>query len=77
MEVGMNHDRIAGNWKQVIGGLKVRWGKLIDAPLVIDAGTFDQHEGMIQERYGISQENSARELEDFLERNRNWQRLNT
>jgi uncharacterized protein YjbJ (UPF0337 family) len=72
----MNRDRIAGNWKQVIGDLKIRWGKLIDDPLAIDAGTCDQHDGRSQERYGISQEKAAHELEDFLERNRNWHSLN-
>jgi uncharacterized protein YjbJ (UPF0337 family) len=29
----MNWDRIAGNWKQMKGALKERWGKLTDDEL--------------------------------------------
>ncbi len=68
----MNQDRFAGIWKQFRGKVKGRWGKLTNNPLVVTAGTRDQLAGRTQERYGISKEDAARQLKDFLERNRNW-----
>ena len=68
----MNQDRFAGIWKQFRGKLNERWGKLANNPLVVTAGTLDQFDGRIQERYGVSKEAAARQLKDFLDRNRNW-----
>jgi uncharacterized protein YjbJ (UPF0337 family) len=68
----MNQDRFAGIWKQFSGKVKGRWGELINNPLVVTAGTRDQLAGRIQERYGVSKEQAARQLKDFLDRNRNW-----
>jgi uncharacterized protein YjbJ (UPF0337 family) len=68
----MNQDRFAGICRQFTGTMKERWGNLTNNPLVVAAGTRDQREGRIQERYGVSQENAARQLEDFFARNRNW-----
>ena len=72
----MNQDRFAGIWKQFRGKVKGRWGKLTNNLLVVTAGTSDQLAGRIQERYGISKEEAARQLKDFLNRNRNWNLLN-
>jgi uncharacterized protein YjbJ (UPF0337 family) len=68
----MNQDRCAGMWKQLTGSVKERWGELTDNPLVAAAGTRDQLAGRIQEWYGVSKEQSARQLKEFLERNRVW-----
>lgn len=68
----MNQDRFAGIWKQLRGKVKEHWGKLTNDPLGVAAGTRDQLAGRIQERYGVSKEKAARQLKDFLERNRNW-----
>jgi uncharacterized protein YjbJ (UPF0337 family) len=68
----MNQDRIAGVCKQFSGTMKQGWGKLTDNPLLVTAGTRDQLAGKIQERYGVSKEQAARQLKDFFERNRNW-----
>lgn len=72
----MNHDRIAGICRQFMGSVKVHWGTLTNNPRLIIAGTSDQRAGRIQERYANSQEKAARQLEEFLERNRNWHSLN-
>lgn len=68
----MNQDRLAGIWKQFSGKVKERWGELTGDPLVVTAGSRDQLAGRIQERYGDSKERAARQLKDFLDRNRNW-----
>jgi uncharacterized protein YjbJ (UPF0337 family) len=71
-EIEMNQDRFAGIWKQFRGKVKGRWGELTDDPLAVTAGTRDQLAGRIQEGYGISKDMAARQLKDFLHRNRNW-----
>ena len=68
----MNQDRFAGICRQFTGAVKQGWGTLTHNPLAIDAGTREQLDGRRQERYGVSKEQAARELKDFLERNRNW-----
>lgn len=68
----MNRDRFEGNWKQFSGKVKAQWGRLTDDPQREFAGRRDQLAGRIQERHGISNEEAARQLNDFLDHNRNW-----
>jgi uncharacterized protein YjbJ (UPF0337 family) len=68
----MNRDRCAGMWKQLTGKLKEHWGKLTNDPFITFTGIRDQLAGRIQERYGVSEEESERQLQDFIERNRYW-----
>ena len=49
----MNWDRVQGQWKQLKGKIKTKWGKLTDDDLDIIAGQKDQLIGKIQERYGL------------------------
>ena len=62
----MDWTRVEGNWKQMKGRVKERWGKLTDDDLTAIAGRRDQLEGMIQERYGYAKERARREIEDWL-----------
>jgi uncharacterized protein YjbJ (UPF0337 family) len=52
----MDWNRVEGNWKQVKGKVKEKWGKLTDDDLDVVAGRRDQLEGKIQERYGIAKD---------------------
>jgi uncharacterized protein YjbJ (UPF0337 family) len=72
----MNQARFAGLWKQFRGKVKGRWGKLTSNPLLVTAGARDQRAGRIHEEYGVSKEKAARQLKDFLDRNRNLDLLN-
>jgi uncharacterized protein YjbJ (UPF0337 family) len=58
----MNLERCAGMWKQLTGTVKEHWGELTDNPLVSLAGTRDRLAGRLQERYGVSKEQSTRQL---------------
>ena len=69
----MNRDRLEGKWKQFSGSLRERWGMLTDDRLSVVAGRHDQLAGRYQEQYGISQEESKRQLREFLRRNRQWE----
>src|SRR5262245_21683105 len=63
----MNTDRIAGNWKQLKGKIKEKWGKLTDDDLRVIEGKQDQLAGRLQERYGFSQEEARQEPDQFYD----------
>ncbi len=52
----MNQDRIAGQWKQLSGKIKEKWGKLTDDDLRQAEGNTEYLTGRIQERYGIARD---------------------
>jgi uncharacterized protein YjbJ (UPF0337 family) len=52
----MNWDQIAGNWKQMNGKVREKWGKLTDDDMAVVEGKRDQLVGRIQERYGVAKE---------------------
>jgi uncharacterized protein YjbJ (UPF0337 family) len=61
----MNWDQVKGEWKQMKGQARTRWGKLTDDDLETAAGHRDQLEGRIQERYGIAKEQAEREVDEW------------
>jgi uncharacterized protein YjbJ (UPF0337 family) len=61
----MNSDQIKGNWKQISGEAKKRWGKLTDDDMTEIAGERDKLVGKIQERYGKSREDAEKELDSW------------
>ena len=67
----MNWDRMEGNWKQVKGSVKARWGKLTDDQLNVIAGKRDSLVGKIQETYGISKDETEKQLVDWQKRMKN------
>jgi uncharacterized protein YjbJ (UPF0337 family) len=54
-----------GNWKQLVGKAKEKWGKLTDDDWKVVEGKRDQLVGKIQERYGIAREEAEGQLADF------------
>ncbi|MGA2228002.1 MAG: CsbD family protein [Syntrophobacteraceae bacterium] len=58
----MNWDQIEGNWKQVKGVVREKWGKLTDDDVDVIAGKRDILLGKIQERHGIAREEAEKEL---------------
>lgn len=61
----MNWDQVAGNWKQLQGTVKSKWGKLTDDDLTYINGKRDQLVGRIQERYGIAKDEAERQIKDW------------
>lgn len=68
----MNRDRVEGNWKQFSGSVRAQWSRFTGDESGVNAGKRDQLAGSIQELHGLSKEESARQLREFLRRNRNW-----
>jgi len=61
----MNMDTLKGQWKQLTGKVKEKWGKLTDNDLAIVNGTRDQLIGKIQEKYGYAKEQAEKEVAEF------------
>ncbi len=62
----MNWDQVAGQWKQMKGAVKEKWGKLTDDDLNQINGRRDQLVGKLQERYGIAREEAQRRADEWL-----------
>ncbi len=61
----MNADQMEGQWKQLKGKMKEKWGKLTDSDWDQVAGKRDQLLGKLQERYGYSREQAEKDYTDF------------
>jgi uncharacterized protein YjbJ (UPF0337 family) len=61
----VNWDQVEGQWKQMKGKVKTKWGKLTDDDLTTIAGHKDQLVGRIQERYGIQKDEAERQVQDW------------
>ena len=61
----MNWDRVQGQWKQLKGKARTKWGKLTDDDLDVIAGQKDQLVGRIQERYGIQKDEAQRQVDEW------------
>lgn len=57
-------DKIKGNWNQIKGKLKQRYGNLTDDDLTYAEGKEDELIGRLQEKTGESKE----EIKDFIDR---------
>jgi uncharacterized protein YjbJ (UPF0337 family) len=68
----MNQDVIEGNWKQIKGKVKERWGRLTDDQLNVIGGKREQLAGKIQELYGLTREEVTRQIRDFEEQNTDY-----
>ena len=63
----MNRNILEGNWKQIRGTIREKWGELTDDELDQIAGKRDKLAGVLQERYGYTQVEAERQLDEFLE----------
>ncbi len=66
----MDWNIVEGNWKQFKGKVKAQWGKLTDDHLDVIAGNRDQLAGKIQETYGITKDETEKQIKDFEELNK-------
>lgn len=57
-------DKLRGNWNQVKGNLKQKWGDLTDDELLYEEGKEDELIGRIQQKTGETKEN----INNFIDR---------
>jgi uncharacterized protein YjbJ (UPF0337 family) len=62
----MNWEVIQGQWKQLAGKVKAKWGKLTDNDLTVAGGKRDEFLGKLQERYGYAKDQAEKEVDAFL-----------
>jgi uncharacterized protein YjbJ (UPF0337 family) len=63
-----NKDQLLGNWHEIKGKVKEKWGKLTDDELTQINGKREQLLGFIQKKYGYAKEKAQNELEQFEKR---------
>ena len=64
----MNWDRIQGNWKQFKDSARQEWSALTDEQLDAIAGRREELVGRIQEEYGMSKEETEKQITDWQSR---------
>lgn len=62
----MNQDILKGNWRQLKGEIKSKWGELTDNELTEIEGDSEKLKGKLQEKYGWSKERADREVNDWM-----------
>jgi uncharacterized protein YjbJ (UPF0337 family) len=65
-EMTMDWNRVEGNWKQVKGKAKEKWGKLTDDDLNVIEGRREQLEGKLQQRYGFAKDQVKKDVDDWF-----------
>ena len=65
----MNTDTLQGQWKQLKGKMREKWGKLTENDWEAIGGKKDQLVGKLQERYGYSREQAEREYSEWEKEN--------
>lgn len=63
----MNKNILDGKWKQLRGVVREKWGALTDDELDQIAGNSERLAGLLQEKYGYSQMEAERQIDEFLE----------
>ena len=61
----MNEDKIKGQWKQLSGKVKSKWGKLTDDDVQVAEGNSEYLTGKVQERYGVARDEAKRQVAEF------------
>ncbi len=73
----MNWDRVEGNWKQVMGKAREKWGKLSNDDMEVIGGRRDQLVGHIQERYGIARDVAQKQADEWAEALKEEEKVST
>jgi uncharacterized protein YjbJ (UPF0337 family) len=61
----MMWEYVVGNWKQLMGKVKEKWGKLTHDDLKVAAGKREQLVGLLQKKYGYDRARAEKEADDF------------
>jgi uncharacterized protein YjbJ (UPF0337 family) len=66
MEDQMNWEMISGQWTEMKGKLRSKWGKLTDDDVEVIAGKKDVLVGRLQQRYGLDKDEAERDVDRWL-----------
>lgn len=62
----MNWNTIEGSWKEMKGKVREKWGRLTDDEIDVIAGNREQLEGTLQKKYGKTQDQIRREVDEWV-----------
>jgi uncharacterized protein YjbJ (UPF0337 family) len=62
----VNQQQVMGNWREIKGAVKERWGQLTDQELTEAEGSWDKLIGLIQRKTGDTRATIERALEDIV-----------
>lgn len=62
----MNWNTIKGNWSQLTGDIKAKWGALTDDEIEEAAGEREKLLGLLQEKYGLAKSDAETEIDKFI-----------
>lgn len=71
----MDQAVLKGKWRELRGAVKEKWGRLTDDELTEAEGTAEKLIGLLQSRYGYSRAQAEREFQDFLDRDKDRDRV--
>jgi len=61
----MNWDSMKGDWKQVKGQIREKWGEFTDDELDQVKGRREQFEGLLQKKFGMAKEEVKKQVDAF------------
>lgn len=64
----MNWDQVEGNWRNVKGEVRQKWGKLTDDDIEQSEGRRERLVGKIQARYGEAREKVEKQLDALIDK---------
>jgi uncharacterized protein YjbJ (UPF0337 family) len=64
----MNQNQIDGKWTEIKGDILKTWGKLTDDEVEKAKGNLKGLSGVVQQKFGIAQEEVARKLNGILDK---------
>jgi uncharacterized protein YjbJ (UPF0337 family) len=62
----MNEDTLKGQWNQLKGKVREKWGMLTNDDLNLIQGQSEQLVGRIQERYGIARAEAEQQVKEWI-----------
>jgi len=61
----MNWDTMKGDWKQVKGKIREKWGDFTDDELDKVQGRREQFEGLLQKKFGMAKDEVKKQVDEF------------
>jgi uncharacterized protein YjbJ (UPF0337 family) len=63
----MNWQMLEGKYKEHVGAMRAKWGKLTDDDLEMAKGKRDVLVGKLQQRYGMAKDEAEKQLDSWVE----------
>ena len=62
----MNEDTLKGQWNQLKGRVREKWGMLTNDDLNVIQGQTEQLVGLIQQRYGMARDEAEKQVKAWI-----------